>query len=77
MLYKRLIGILEPHQPQDQTGFRAGIRIENALVVVETMISRCGEFALPLWVASLDLKKAFDRVEHVELFGALRDRRSS
>ena len=73
MLYGRIRPLLDAQQSEEQTGFRAGIRIEDALMIFETMASRCAEFQLPLWMASLDLKKAFDRVEHFALFEALRD----
>ena len=73
MLYGRLRPLLDAHQSEEQTGFRAGIRIEDALMILETLSSRCSEFQTPLWIASLDLKKAFDRVEHFALFEALRD----
>ena len=72
MVYNRLLPQLDRCQHFDQCGFRPGVRIEDALVVVETLISKTTEWNLPLWMASLDLKKAFDRVEHASLFTALR-----
>ena len=72
MLYNRLLPVLEKHQSFDQFGFRPQIRLEDALLVVETVISKCNEFQIPLYLASLDLKKAFDRIEFSVLFDALR-----
>ena len=72
MLYNPLLPQLVNCQHFDQCGFRPNVRIEDALVVVETLISKTLEWNLPLWMASPDLKKAFDRVEHSSLFGALR-----
>ena len=72
MLYNRLMPQLDHCQHIDQCGFRPGVRIEDALGIVETLISKTIEWNLPLWMASLDLKKAFDRVEHASLFTALR-----
>ena len=73
MLFRRLEFILDRSQCSDQTGFRCGIRLEDALVVVETLASRTSEWHLPLWIASLDLRKAFDRIDHSALFQALRE----
>ena len=64
---------MDRHQSHDQYGFRPGIRLEDALVVVEGMISKCNEHHLPIWLASLDLKKAFDRITHKVIFEALRN----
>jgi hypothetical protein len=72
MLYNRLLPQLDSHQHFDQCGFRPGVRIEDALLVAETLISKTLEYHLPLWMVSLDLKKAFDRVHHNALFDALR-----
>ena len=73
MVYSRLRAQLEGQQSSDQTGFRTGIRLEDALAIAETLIGKTSEWNLPLFIASLDLKKAFDRVEHGALFQALRD----
>ena len=73
MVYNRLLLILDRHQSHDQYGFRPGIRLEHALVVVEGMISKCNEHHLPIWLASLDLKKAFGRITHKVIFEALRN----
>ena len=72
MLYNRLLPQLDSHQHFDQCGFRPGVRIEDALLVAETLISKTLEYHLPLWMVSLDLKKAFDRVHNNALFDALR-----
>ena len=64
--------LLDPQQLYDQFGFRPGVRLEEALVVLETMISKTREYNLPLWLASLDLKKAFDRSSFSSIFAALR-----
>ena len=73
MIYNRLLPILDSHQSHDQFGFRPGIRLEDALVVLETLISKTREWNIPLWIASLDLKKAFDKMSFPSIFSALRD----
>jgi hypothetical protein len=54
-----------------QTGLRPGTGIEDAFLVFESLCSKSLEWNLPLWFASLDLTKAFDRVEYGPLFEAL------
>ena len=73
MVYNRILPILDAQQSHDQYGFRPGIRLDDALAVVETLISKCNEFNLPIWLASLDLKKAFDKITHKVIFEALRN----
>ena len=37
------------------------------------MLSKGVEYNVPVWVLTIDLKKAFDRVDHTALFYALRE----
>ena len=37
------------------------------------MLSKGIEYNVPLWVVTIDLKKAFDRVDHTSLFNALKE----
>ena len=57
----------------DQVGFRRGTGIDHALAVFETVCGKSIEWNSEIWFASLDLTKAFDRVEHSQLFQALRE----
>lgn len=70
-IYYRVRDQLEYHQSEDQHGFRRLKSTIQALFVVESMISNSFEFQFPLWLVSIDLKKAFDRVDHIVLFTAL------
>ncbi len=47
------------------------MRIEDALAAVEGLIEKSNEYDLPLWIMSLDLRKAFDTVEHTALVQAM------
>ena len=73
ILYNRILPIWDRHQSHGQTGFRPGVRIEEALCVAEIMIGNTLEYYIPIWIASLDLRKAFDRVEHDTLFSVVRN----
>ena len=72
VMHERMKYRLDAHQSCDQTGLRAGIRLEDALAVFETIASRANEWQILLFIASLDLRKAFDRVLHSSIFEALR-----
>jgi len=71
MLLHRLQPILEAAQSADQFGFRPACSIDDAFTVLENMCSKTAEFDTPLWMASLDLKKAFDQIEFAPLLQAV------
>ena len=50
-------------QSIDQVGFWPGVEIEFATTVFEDVCGKMLEWGSELWIASVDLKKAFDRVE--------------
>ena len=72
MIYNRIRPHLQPQQPPDQYGFQPDASIEETLLVVECVSSRSLEWHVPVLMASLDLRKAFDKVDHSSLFSALR-----
>ena len=59
-------------QSRNQFGFTPGVRIEDALMIAESVAAYHLEFNIPVWFVSLDLRKAFDRVDHSALFEGLR-----
>ena len=71
LLFARLQPVLEREQTRDQVGFRPGRSVDDAFVVLEDLCTKAWEWELPLWIASIDLTKAFDRLEHHVLFRAL------
>ena len=71
LLYHRLRPVLDLQQSPDQVGFRADRCIDDAFVILETVCSKCAEWGLPLWCMSLDLSRAFDRIEFQPLFRSL------
>ena len=71
--YNRIKNILDKQQSEEQFGFRSSRSTTDALIIAESLISKSIEFNVDLWVVSVDLRKAFDRVEHGPLFSALRN----
>ena len=58
----RIEETLEQHQPEEQHGFRSGRRIEEHLLTANVVIDKTLLANVPLWIASLDVSKVFDRV---------------
>ena len=71
-MYHRIRHQLNAYQSEDQFGFRPGRSTSHALLILERMLSKGVEYNVPMWVVSIDLKKAFDRIDHTALFHALR-----
>ena len=71
LLHLRLRRQLDFQQSVDQLGFRPRTGVDHAFVALETVVSKTLEWQCGIWFASLDLRKAFDKVEHGALFAAL------
>ena len=71
ILHNRLRTQLDSQHSCEQYGFCPGRSTNDALLVFEEVVRKCPEWQVPLWVISLDLQKAFDRVEQAPLFEAL------
>ena len=50
----------------------SGPILQSKMHCVDVLLGKCDEFKIPVWTASLNMQKAFDRVEHVTIFQALR-----
>jgi len=72
MIQARLQHVLDPEQSFDQAGFRQHTGVEHALCVFDNVCARSLEYNCEIWEASIDLRKAFDRIHHPALFRALR-----
>ena len=72
MILHRIEPILESGQPEEQHGFRPNRRLEEHLLTANMIIDNTRQCGMPLWVLSLDLSKAFDRVDWPSLWQALR-----
>ena len=53
---------LESTQPEEQYDFRSGRRVEEHLVTTQVLLDKLLHANIPIWIFSLDLSKAFDRV---------------
>ena len=71
MMLARMEPALEIHQPEEQHGFRKGHRIEEHLLTANLVVDKLLAINTPIWIISLDLSKAFDRVRWDKLWVAL------
>ena len=60
-------------QSADQAGFRPGFSCDDHLFTLSILTEKYNEFNIPLWVTTLDFKKAFDSVKHNRTWEALRE----
>ena len=70
MVLARVEPVLEANQPEEQHGFR-GRRLEEHLVSANLVIDKLLAVGKPVWIVSLDLSKAFDRVSWSKLWAVL------
>ncbi len=72
IIQNRLKQILDENQPREQAGFRQGFSTTDHLHSLNQLIEKSNEYQLHLCVGFIDYEKAFDSVEHADLFRALR-----
>ena len=63
IILHRIQPCLDNHQPEEQHGFRAGRRLEEHLLTANLFLDKTLAANMPVWILSLDLSKAFDRVD--------------
>ena len=68
MILQRIEPVLDAAQPESQLGLRAHRRIDEHLLTA----SKSKASNMPIWILSMDLSKAFDRVDWQSLWHALR-----
>ena len=71
ILYQRIQLVLEPEQSDAQMGFRPRRGVDHALCILELVLGASLEWNLPVYIVSIDLSKAFDRVQYKALFASL------
>ena len=71
LMLGRMEKTLENSQPEEQHGFRKQRRIEEHLLTANLCLQKTLAANIPLWIISLDLSKAFDKVNWEALWAAL------
>ena len=72
MILHRIEPVLDTGQPEEQLGFRRGRRMEEHLLTANLVVHKSRASNVPVWILSLDLSKAFDRIDWGALWQALR-----
>ena len=67
----RIEETLEAAQPEEQHGFRSGRRLQEHIVTANLVMQKLSAIGVPVWIVSLDLSKAFDRLAWKPLWQAL------
>ena len=62
---------IDAQQSHDQAGFRRKFCTEDHLFTTTMIQEIAKEWQIPVWIATLDFKKAFDTVSHDSLWSAL------
>lgn len=71
IITKRLTNKLDGYQPVEQAGFRKGFGCNDHLQVIHGLIEKSAEYNIPLHLAMIDFKKAFDSLESWAIIKAL------
>ena len=62
LLYSRIQDLVEKRLAEEQFGFRKGRGCVDAVHVLRMIVEKSAEWGEPLFMAALDVEKAFDRV---------------
>jgi len=73
VLLNRVRAQLNNLQPYEQAGFRPGYSCNEEVHFLRLLAEKADEWSETLWIASLDLEKAFDKVLRSSVFMALED----
>ena len=67
----RMEKTLREHEPPSQTGFRRGFSTIDNIHTVKQIAEKSREYGIPVYLAFVDFRKAFDCVEWPALWSAL------
>lgn len=70
-LLRRLKYQLSYSQSDDQAAFKSGFSTSDHLQSINQLIEKSSEYQLPVYLAFVDFKKAFDSVEHHAIWDSL------
>ena len=70
-IQKRIHKTLNDAQSRDQAGFRPTYSCEDHLFTVLMITETLNERGKPLWIATIDFKKAFDSISHESIWRGL------
>eukprot|EP00959_Pyramimonas_sp_CCMP1952_P339959 7119675-Pyramimonas_sp.AAC.1 len=71
LLHNRLYPLLDGQQSSDQAGFRHGRGTTDHLFTATILQETADEWRIPLYVAAVDFKEAFDCVTHSSIWESL------
>ena len=72
VLYRRLCSRLDQEQAEDQAGFRSSYQTTDHLATYRMIEQRCHDWAIKMWIATIDFTKAFDSITHKSIWKALK-----
>ncbi|KHN85872.1 Retrovirus-related Pol polyprotein from type-1 retrotransposable element R2 [Toxocara canis] len=71
VVLNRITKNLDMFMSREQAGFRRGYSTVDHMHAVRQLVEKCNEFHIPLCLAFVDYKKAFDSVERNAVLNAL------
>ena len=71
MLESRLCEQLISAQPVDQAAFRPEFGTIDHLFTLKIITETAYDLNIPIWIAAVDFKKAFDTISHASIWNAL------
>ena len=67
-----LSAVLDRHSGADRAGFRKTFRTTDHPMTYKPISQKSREWRTDMWVAAIDVKKAFDSIQHEDIWNSLR-----
>lgn len=71
VILQRITRTLDENQPREQAGFRSGYSTLDHIIVVKQIFEKSKEFNTPFYCCFIDYSKAFDSINHNDIWQAL------